>query len=450
MVKKNNRLFSGRDLVKLLVPLVIEQIFTALMGTADTMMVARVGDAAVSGVSLVDSVNNLMLMMMTAMATGGTITCAQYLGAKDDEGANRAARQVFLSVVTISVLCCVLCAGFRKPLLGLIFGSVEQRVMDAALIYFFVTVLSYPFLGAYYASAALYRAAGNSKLPMMVSAISNILNVVGNAVFLFVLHMGVLGAALATTLSRVFQCVVLLWFHRRPGQVIVLNHYRKIRPDFRMIKSILRIGIPTGVENGMFQFGKLMVQSTVATLPTAEIAASAVINTLEYFTSMPSMAIGLGLVTVAGQCMGAGRKDEAKHYSILLTGISEVLVILTGVLIFFAVDPVCRLSGLSGESSAIVSWIMILITVVKPFIWPLAFTLPNGMRAAGDVTYSMVVTVLSMWIFRVVLCVVLIRFLGFGVLGVWIAMFADWFNRVLWNVGRFISGKWMDKKVLTE
>lgn len=434
--------------MRLLIPLIIEQIFTALMGTADTMMVARVGDAAVSAVSLVDTLNNVMIMMMTAMATGGTITCAQYLGAKDEKGANLAARQVLLSVVVISCLCCLLIATLRRPLLQLVFGGVEADVMDAAQIYLLVTALSYPFLGAYYSSAALYRAAGNSRLPMIIIAIGNVLNIIGNAVFLFVFHLGVFGAALSTTLSRVFQCVVLLWFHHKPGQVIVLDHYREIRPDFQIIKNVLRIGIPTGIENGMFQFGKLMVQSTVATLPTAEIAAQAVVNTLEYFTSMPSMAVGLGLVTVAGQCMGAGRKDEAKRYSIELTVFSEILVIVTGIVIFFCVGMVTELSGLSPESAAIVRHMMLLITVVKPFIWPLAFTLPNGMRAAGDVKYSMVVSTLSMWIFRVGLCVLLIRFMGFGVLGVWIAMFVDWFNRDIFNVIRFLSGRWTEKKVL--
>lgn len=442
------RMFSGRALMALLVPLVVEQIFTALMGTADTMMVARVGDAAVSGVSLVDSLNNLMLMMMTAMATGGAIVCAQYLGAADEKGANLAARQVLLSVVVISVACCVVCVGLRGPMLRLIFGGVERDVMEAASIYFLVTALSYPFMGAYNASAALYRAAGNSRLPMLVSAVGNGLNILGNAVFLFVFHWGAFGAALSTSLSRVFQCVAMLWFHRKPGQVIVLNHYRDIRPDFKIIRTVLRIGIPTGVENGMFQFGKLMVQSTVATLPTAEIAAQAVVNILEYFTSMPSMAIGLGLVTVAGQCMGAGRPREAKHYCLTLTAVSEILVIVTGILIFFSVDTVSRLSGLSPDSAKIVREMMILITVVKPFVWPLAFTLPNGMRAAGDVQFTMLVSVVSMWVFRVALCVILIRFMGFGVLGVWIAMFVDWTNRVLWNLGRFFSGKWMEKKVL--
>lgn len=170
------------------------------------------------------------------MPPGGTITCAQYLGAQDREGANRAARQVLLSVTVISLLCCEICVGLRSAILRLVFGSVEQNVMDAAKIYFLITALSYPFMGVYDASAALYRATGNSKLPMIVSAVGNLLNIAGNAVFMFVFHWGVMGAALSTMLSRALQCVAILWFHHRPGQVIVLNHYASIRPDFGLIR----------------------------------------------------------------------------------------------------------------------------------------------------------------------------------------------------------------------
>lgn len=187
----------------------------------------------------------------------------------------------------ISLGCCLGCVGFRGPLLGAVFGSVEPAVMEAARVYFFVTVLSYPFIGVYYASAALYRAAGNAKLPMAVSAVGNLLNIAGNAVFLFVFRWGVFGAALSTSLSRVFQCVVLLILHRRPGQVIVLDRYFKIRPDWKLIKTVFRVGVPTGIENGMFQLGKLMVQSTIATLTTAEIAAQAVINTWNTLPACP-------------------------------------------------------------------------------------------------------------------------------------------------------------------
>lgn len=448
MLKTKGTLFTGRDLRRLLLPLIAELIFTALMGTADTVMVARVGDAAVSGVSLVDAVNNVMLMVFTATSTGGTIVCAQFLGARDREGANRAARQVLLSVAVISALCGLACMLLRRQILSLVFRDVEQSVMDAGLTYFLITAISYPFIGIYGASAALYRAAGNSRRPMLVSAGGNLLNIAGNAVFLFVFRWGVFGAALSTTLSRVLQCAVILWLHRKPGQVIVLDKYLAIRPDWKLIRMILRVGIPTGVENGMFQLGRLMVQSTVALLPTAEIAAQAMINTLEYFTSMPSMAIGLGLVTVAGRCMGAGKPEEARHYTILLTLYSELLVILTGILIYLAVNPVCTLSGLSRESAEIVVKMMLLITVVKPFVWPLAFTPSNALRAAGDVKFSMLVSAGSMWIFRVVLCVVLIRYLGFGVLGVWIAMFVDWADRAVWFTIRFVRGKWMRMHVL--
>ena len=441
-------LFSRQDLLRLLLPLIVQLIFTALMGAVDTMMVARVGDAAVSGVSLVDSLNNLMLMVFTATATGGTVVCAQYLGAKEIENANRAARQVLLCVAVISVASCVLCLLLRRPLLGLIFGSVEDRVMKAAQTYFLITALSYPFIGIFGASSALYNAAGAPRRAMLVSVTGNLLNILGNAVFLFVFRWGVFGAALSTTLSRVFQCVVVLLLHRQPGQVIVLRDYFKIRPDRTLIRAILRVGIPTGVENGMFQLGKLMVQSTVALLPTAEIAAQAVVNTLEYFTSMPSMAVGMGLVTVAGQCIGAGRPQEARGYTVRLTVWSEILVLSVGILTMLVVNPVCRLSGLSDESAAIVYRMMLLITIVKPFVWPLAFTPANALRAAGDVKFCTIQSALSMWIFRVALCMLLIRGLGFGVLGVWIAMFTDWTVRAVCYTIRFRGSKWLEHQVL--
>lgn len=217
-------------------------------------------------------------------------------------GANRSARQVLLSVTVVSLLCCVICVALRNPILHLVFGSVEADVMDAARIYFLVTALSYPFMGIYDASAALYRATGNSRLPMIVSAVGNPSEYRGQCGVYVCVPLGRVRRGIFHHAVPALQCVAILWFHHRPGQVIVLNHYASIRPDFKLIRTILRIGIPTGVENGMFQFGKLVIQSTVATLPTSEIAAQAVVNTLEYFTSMPSMAVGLGLVTVAGQC----------------------------------------------------------------------------------------------------------------------------------------------------
>lgn len=251
----------------------VEQLLNSLMGTADTIMVSNVGAAAMSAVSLVDSINVLVIQAFSALAAGGCIICSQYIGKEKPKEAERAAKQVLLVVFLISSVITVLCMISNRELLHLVFGQVEADVMDAAVIYFYYTALSFPFIGLYDAGAAIYRAQGNSRLPMTVSVISNFLNIIGNAVFIWGFHMGVSGAALSTLLSRVFCAVVVLAFLHREGQTITVNHYVKIRPQWQLILSILAIGIPSGVENSMFQFGKLAIQSSVSTMGTTAIAA---------------------------------------------------------------------------------------------------------------------------------------------------------------------------------
>ena len=441
-------MFSNRDLKQLLIPLIIEQLLQAFMGMADTMMVANVGAAAVSGVALVDSVNTLVLYLFAALATGGTIVCSQYLGRQDRDGAAGAARQVLFSALALSLLMSALCIVFRRPLLRLIFGSVEPAVMNASLIYFFITALSYPFIALYNTSAALYRATGNSRLPMLISGGCNLFNIVGNAILIFGLDLGVAGAALSTLLSRVLSSVIILWFQRQPGQVLVLGRLTAIRPQWAVIALVLSVGIPTGLENGMFQLGKLMVQSTVSTLGTDAIAAQSIISMLELITSMPSMAVGLGLVTVAGQCMGAGSPLEARRYALKLTGISAGLVLVMGILIYAITEPVIYLADMNDASAGMIRYIMFWITVLKPFLWPLAFTPANAMRAAGDVNYALSISAFSMWVFRVGLSFYLCRFTSVGLMGVWIGMMTDWGFRAICFSWRYFRGRWMQTRVL--
>ena len=440
--------FTDRDLRKLLLPLIAEQVLTSMMGIVDTMMVSNVGSAAVSGVSLVDSINKLVLFLFSALATGGTIVCSQYIGRRDKLHSDRAARQVLLSALAMGLLVMAVCLTFRKGLLRLIFGSVEADVMAAAEIYFLITALYYPFIALFNASAALYRAAGNSRLPMIVSVSCNGLNVVGNAVLMFVFGMGVKGAAISTTVSIFIAAVVMLLFLRRPHQAVEVGPLHAIRPDFRTIWLVLSIGIPTGVENAMFQLGKLVVQSTVSTLGTTAIAANAIVVVIELLTSMPSMAIGTGMMTVAGQCIGAGKLDEAKYYIKKLTLWSAVVLLGINWAIYFLTGPICALAGMEPDARELTRQVMLLISIVKPFLWTMAFMPAHGMRAAGDVRFSMWVSVISMWISRVALTTVLCRILGMGLVGVWCGYFADWAVRSTIFTLRYRSGKWSEKKVI--
>lgn len=442
------RLYSKEDLKKLIYPLIIEQVMLSLMGIIDTLMVANVGESAVSAVSCVDSINKLVVYLLQSIATGGVILCSQYIGYKDQKRANDTAGQVLLCGFFISLAIMGFCLIFRNGLLSLIFGSVEADVMDASRSYFLITALSYPPMALFSACSAIYRATGNSRLPMTVSAISNILNIIGNALLLFVVKMGVAGAAISTTGSVVFSAVVMLYVMRQPGLSIRIGKLTKLRPKMKSMLWVLKIGIPTGVENSMFQFGKLVVQSTVSTLGTAAIASNAIVVSLELISSMPPMGMYIGLMTIVGTCIGAGRTDDAKYYIRSFTKWGGVIILVLGWAVFALTLPIARIAGLSDEAVTLTVKVMLMISVLKPFLWPCGFIPNNGMRAAGDGPFSMIVSTFSMWIARVALSTVLCRVFGLGLFGIWIGYEADWAVRSICNIIRFRSGKWTKHQVM--
>lgn len=449
-MEQQQHMFSNRLICSLLIPVVLEQLLNSIMGTADTMMVSNVGSAAISAVSLVDSINVLVIQAFSALAAGGAIVCAQYIGQKNKEKANESARQVLFIITAISVAVSLICLVFQKPLLRLIFGSVEPAVMSASETYFFYTALSFPFIAAYDSAASIFRAQDNTKGPMIISMISNVMNIAGNAVMIWVFHMGVAGAALSTLISRIFCAVVVIIQLRkeREGQEIVVRDYFEIRPDWSMIRRILGLGIPSGVENSMFQLGKLAIQSTVSTLGTAAIAAQAMTNILENLNGIAAIGVGVGLMTIVGQCLGAGRKDEAVYYIKKLCVIAEVIIIISCLGVFALTKPITILGGMEKESADMCFHMVMWITIVKPLVWIMAFIPGYGLRAAGDVKFSMIVSCCTMWACRFCLCVFLIRVMGFGPMGVWIGMFADWTLRGIIFTWRFHSRKWLQHKVI--
>ena len=411
------------------------------------MMVSNVGAAALSGVSLVDSINNLVVQAFNAMATGGVIICSTYVGQKDLKRANDSARQVILVSAFISFVLMLICLLFRNQLLSLIFGEIEQDVMQAASIYFLLTIISYPGISLAAAGSAVFRAQSNTRLPMNVAIVSNILNVAGNAVLIWGFGLGVYGAAIATLCSRLFSAIVLLAFLRRDNQQIFVREYHKIRPDFEKIKKILAMGIPNGIENSMFQFGKLAIQSSVSILGTAAIAAQSMTNIFENVNGVAGIGVGIGLMTIVGQCLGAGRKDEAIYYTKKMIGWGYIAILSSCLLTYAISRPVTFLAGMEKESAALCIYMLGWITIVKPLLWPLSFVTPYAMRAAGDVKFSMIVATLTMWLCRVTLATYLIRVVGMGAMGVWIGMFCDWGIRGIIFTIRFRSGKWIHKVV---
>lgn len=447
-MEQQQHMFTNRMIRNLLIPVVLEQLLNSIMGTADTMMVSNVGSAAISAVSLVDSINVLVIQAFSALAAGGAIVCAQYIGQRNKEKANESARQVLFIITAISAAVSLICLVFQKPLLRLIFGSVEAEVMRASETYFFYTALSFPFIAAYDSAASIFRAQDNTKGPMLISMISNVMNIAGNAVMIWGFHMGVAGAALSTLISRVFCAVVVLIQLRKDRQEIVVRDYIRIRPNWSMIKRILGIGIPSGVENSMFQLGKLAIQSTVSTLGTAAIAAQAMTNILENLNGIAAIGVGVGLMTIVGQCLGAGRQDEAVYYIKKLCVIAEVIIIISCLGVFALTKPITILGGMEKVSADMCFHMVMWITIVKPIAWTMAFIPGYGLRAAGDVKFSMITSCCTMWACRFCLCVFLIRKLGFGPMGVWIGMFADWTVRSIIFTWRFHSRKWLQHKVI--
>lgn len=440
-------LFSKKDLQRLIIPLIIEQFLAITIGMADTVMVSSCGEAAVSGVSLVDAINILLINIFSALATGGAIISSQYIGREEPHKACEAAKQLVLSVFVLSMVIGGICVFGGPQILGLIYHDVERSVMDNAEIYFFLTALSYPFIALYNAGAALFRAMGNSKVSMTISIIMNCINVGGNAIFIFGFNMGAAGAALATLISRIVGAIFILILLKRPVNIIHVDSYLHLEFRPQMVKNILEIGIPNGLENGMFQLGKIIVQGMIASYGTAAIAANAVCNSIAGFPIIPGTAIGLAMVTVVGQCVGAQRYEEAKKYIVRLTGLAYIFMLILNILIAVFCGPIVGFFNLSAEATSTAEQIMLWHSLFCAVLWPTAFTMPNGLRAANDVKFTMTVSVLSMWICRICMSYVFGTMLGMGVLGTWFAMFLDWVFRIIFFVVRLQSNKWQHREL---
>lgn len=440
--------FSRKDLLILIWPLLIEQLLSVAMGFVDMLMVSGVGDEAVSAVGLVDSLNNLLIQLFAALAGGGAVVCSQYLGRKDRDNAKKAAGQLYFIIIFASSLIALSMIIFNRPVLSLIFGSIDESVMTYCIHYLLITSMSFPFLGIYNAGSALFRAQGNSIVSMQAGLVMNIMNVVGNALLIYVFNMEVIGAALATLIGRVVASLfVSIRLRRNKGELSV-KHIRDLKPEKQMIKRILAIGIPSGVENSMFQIGKLILSSLVSSLGTVSIAANAVANSISGIANIPGSTLSLAMMPVVGRLVGAGKRNAAKYYGKLLTGIAFVGLFITNITLFFTIPYIVPAFGLSNESAMITINVIRWFNVFSIGFWGFSFTLPNALRAGGDAKFTMIVSTISMWAFRVVLSYIFVLVFNMGLLGIWLGMFIDWIFRSICFIIRFHSGKWLYRKVI--
>lgn len=435
-------MFTKKQLYKLIIPLIIEQLLAVAVGMADTMMVSYAGEAAMSGVSLVDTLNILLINIFAALATGGAVVASQFLGHKDEKKACKSGNQLLLAIGTISIVIMVISLIGNYGILHMIYGNIDTGIMDNARIYFYITAVSFPFIAIYNSCAALCRAMGNSKVSMKVSLLMNLINIIGNAIFIYGFNMGAEGVAIPTLISRFVAAIVMLIIISNKNHVIHIDHILKLRFDWKMIKRILRIGIPSGLENSMFQIGKILVQGLIASFGITAISANAVASNLANFQSITGSAIGLAMITVIGQCVGANNFEEAKLYTKKLMKATHIAMFFLNIGLVIAATPMLQIYNLSSETLDVAYKLVVYHAVCGIIFWPLSFTLPNALRAANDVKFTMLTSVSSMWLWRISFSYILGRYMGFGVYGVWIAMTLDWVFRGICFEWRFISGKW--------
>lgn len=435
-------IYSNGDLRKLILPLIMEQLLAILVGMLDTVMISGVGEAAVSGVSLVDNINILVINIFAALATGGAVVAGHALGQKNREQAGKSAWQMVLFLLYSSAVMIVMLLALHKAILRAIFGQVEEAVMNSAVIYLTITGLSVCPLALYNGCAALFRAMGDSRTTMYISLLMNLLNLVGNAILIFGFGLGVAGAAISTLAARTVAAVFIFKLMFDGKKEINFKGRLTLRMDFLQVKKILYIGIPNGLENSLFQLGKILLLSLVSTFGTSAIAANAVCGTITNFNILPGMAINMALLSVASYCIGAGDFGQTRYYTRKLMRLTWLCMSAVSFIMIVGAPLFLKIYHLTSETTTLALQVIRFHAVMCMVAWVASFTLPNALRAAGDVMWTMVIAIVSMWVFRIGSAYFFSNVFRLGLIGVWIAMTIDWMFRGICYTVRYRGGKW--------
>ncbi len=441
-------MFSNKDLRNMIVPLFFEQLLVMLVGIMDTFIVSYVGEAAVSGVSLVNSFNTIFIYLFTALASGGAVVISQYIGSQDKKNSILSSSQLLMFSCIFSCILSVVVLLFQRPILSGLFGRVDKEVMDACMTYLRISAYSYPFIAIYNASASLYRSMAKTKTTMNISLASNLINVIGNYIGVFVLQAGVAGVAVPSLIARVFSAIVItvLCFNKK-----LVAHYAKeeiFTWNSAMLKRVLHIAIPNGIENGIFQFVKVALSSVVALFGTYQIAANGIAQSIWSLAALMGVALGPVYITVIGQCMGKKDTAQAKYYFKKLNRLSLVLSVIWNMLIFFITPGWMKFYQVSEETIQMVIYLVAIHNFFNAFIYPFSGPLSNGLRATGDVKFTMVVSIASTVLGRFIFSLLFAIYFNLGVIGIALAMCLDWSVRAVIFYLRYRSDKWMKYKVI--
>jgi len=445
---KQEGLFANKMIVNLLIPILIEQIMIVAIGIADIVMVAHVGETAVAGVSLVATVDALVKTLIFGLAIGGSIVVSQYIGKDELHNANKAIKMTLYSILFLALLVSVTLFLFQEQFLTLISGNVEVEVMKNTRTYFSLLLFSYPFFAAYYVVSASFRAMSASKIPMVCSLIMMLMNLILKVILIYKFNFGVFGAGISTLISAMFIGVVMIVLICKPSNIVHIEKISEIKLDFSMIKRILGIGIPNSIENGIFYIGILILQRLIASFGTTAIAANAIGYSLAPISHIICASYGLVVVTVVGQCMGAGKTDQAVMYTKHILKLTYIMALLINIICIFSNGFLVGCFNLSQETSRLASNVFYLYCIGVTFFYPTSFVLPNALRASGDTKFAMTASISTMFGVRIGLAFVFGKYMNMGLFGVWVAMQMDWFVRSVIFVFRFRQGKWKEIKVV--
>ncbi|WP_292783737.1 MATE family efflux transporter [Methanobrevibacter sp.] len=441
-------IYSNRALLALFIPLLIEYGLEFFVGLADSIMVASLGEAAISGVSLVDFLVQLLIFSFSALATGGAVVAGQYLGDKQIDKAQNSATQLVWFSTILSTLLMILVIVLRRFLIGILFGQIEADVWQNAEIYLYIVALSIPFLAIYNAGAAIFRTTNNADLPMKILLVCDVLNVIGNAICIYYLGWDVRGVAIPTVISRALSAVLIMYLATDDDYKLHIKKTLKHKFDFHILRKVLQVGIPYGVENGLFQLGRVLVLSIVSTFGTMAIAANSVGYAIGIFSVLPGFAINLGLTAVISRCVGADDYEQARYYNKKILIIVVISHIIINIIIFAGLPFILGIYNLSSQTAAMATEMIIWHGIFAIVIWPISFTLPSTFRGAGDSKSVMYISLAVMFACRIGLSYVIADWMGIGVFGTWIAMFIDWYVRAAIYVYRYFSNKWTEYRVV--
>ena len=441
-------MFSNQDLKNMIVPLFFEQLLIMLVGIMDTFIVSYVGEAAVSGVSLVNSFNTIFIYLFTALASGGAVVISQYIGNKDQKNSVRSSSQLLMFSTMFSIVLSCIVLVFHKPILSALFGRVDTNVMNACITYIVLSALSYPFIAIYNAGASLFRSMGKTKTTMYVSLASNVINVIGNCIGVFVLHAGVAGVAIPSLIARAFSAIVITKLCFQQNQMTYYTKKDLFAFDTDILRKVLSIAIPNGIENGIFQFVKVALSSVVALFGTYQIAANGVAQSIWSLAALVGATLGPVYITVIGQCMGNGDKEQAKYYFKKLNKLAIVLSITWNAIVLALTPLLMHFYQLSSETVQLIFYLVVIHNVFNAIVYPISGPLSNGLRAAGDVKFTMIVSIASTLLGRFVFSIIFAIYLNMGVIGIAFAMCLDWTIRAIIFYCRYRSLKWLEFKVI--